>query len=194
MHRNLHFAILNELMDADLLPAFDVAAFFTANRPESFDPNNDYDFAPLDDVADHLALMTIDDTLLAKLTELSIYAGTTLQHQIFPQWSGEDDYFDVPTLDGLQQCVNLRSLSVQLLPPNDPADIRAVAHLPNLSEIEFNGGVLTDLQPLLDCLPLKRISFLVTDIHATESNKTAIDTLRSRGCTVTCNAPRGLIV
>ena len=144
------------------------------------------------DVADHLAAQTIPDDTLRQMPELSIWAGNTLQHQIYPQWSGEDDYFDVPTLDGIERCANLQTLSLQLLPPNSPADVSALALLPKLQSIDFDGGTLSTLQPLLDAATLSSISFTATDIADTSGNQGVIDQLRSRGCQLSFRAMRGL--
>ncbi len=190
MHRNLRFAILDQLMESGAIPRFDLSAFFLTSRGEEYDPNNDYDFAPLDDVADHLANVSLDDSTLCQMTELDIYAGNELQHVIFPQWSGEDHYFDIPTLDGIERCAGLQSLSIQLLPPDAPADITAVSRLPNLTDLSFNGGVLTTLAPFLGCARLTKLEFIVTSIDDVDDNRTIVSGLRARGCQVNFRSPR----
>lgn len=192
MHKNLHLALLDNLMDAAIVPRFDRNAFFLEYRREPFDPDCNYDFKPLLDVEAFLLRTELRAVDLAQLEEVSIDPGQRLQQDIFPQWSGEDAYFDIPTLDGLQQCTNAKVLWLELLPPDDPADIEALRQMPLLKKVTFNGGHLANVSALGAIPDLRRLEFIVTRINDTQENRKILENLRRNGCQVENKSPRGM--
>lgn len=184
MHKNLQLALLDNLMEDGVIQRFDRNAFFLKYRSEPFDPNCDYNFEPLPDVEAYLLRIELKDSDLAQLTAVSVDPGQRLQQDIFPQWDGEDNYFDVPSLEGLQRCTNAKQLHLELFPPNDPGDIEALRRMPGVENITFNGGVLDDLGPLDAIACLRKVEFLVTRIKDTQENRIILENLRRRGCKV----------
>ncbi|MFE5210668.1 DUF6892 domain-containing protein [Streptomyces sp. NPDC056600] len=57
---------------------------------------------------DHFAALHIDDDLLAGVEELVMDGGLQVYQECAPIWDGEDDLFDVASLDDLALLPNLR--------------------------------------------------------------------------------------
>lgn len=76
--------------------------------------------------------------LLAKLKTLTIDGGAAIQQQLYPDWDGEDQAFDVKSFAGIEQCAGLEV--VKIISCVEDADLAPLAHLPGLREAFINGG------------------------------------------------------
>jgi hypothetical protein len=79
----------------------------------------------------------------------------TVIHDVFRFWSGEDDKFDVCSLEGIGVFENLRTLDLSTR--GALTDLTPLQALPRLESLSLNQQVLPPLAPLLGCCALKSV-------------------------------------
>ena len=125
---NLTFklAVINELMYVqEGLPPFTFHTVEAATgRPLYTDgiwhaPNDDY-FGMLPEVREYFEKMTLTRSQLALVTTIRWDAGSKIQHDVAPNWDGEDDIFDFDegVLKDLPLVPNLESVDALHDPEN----------------------------------------------------------------------------
>ncbi|EST38074.1 hypothetical protein N566_09400 [Streptomycetaceae bacterium MP113-05] len=72
--------------------------------------DNDLAFTVLDESRAYFAALRIPDDLLAKVEALCVDGGLQVYQECAPVWDGEDDVFDVRSLDDLDLLPNLRRI------------------------------------------------------------------------------------
>ena len=159
MEANLRLAILNALVEAGklVLPAL-----------KSRDP-----YKPDPSILKKVLGLRPTPRDLASLDTLSWEAGFEIQHLIWNQWDGEDDFFDVTRLDGIEVLAGLKRLDLELASITDLSPLIRLASLEHLS-VE---GQVEDLSPLLGLRKLKSVS---VSADRTAENKNVLAELRAR--------------
>jgi hypothetical protein len=114
---------------------------------------------------------------LAAVEQLNWEYGTELIPAIDPYWGGEQDFFNIRSLTGLEQCTNLWKLQVvwQAL-----TDLSSLGKLPRLKQVGFDYGKFNDISPLLSATSLRKLN-LFEFLDDKKKLKPALETLRSRG-------------
>jgi hypothetical protein len=92
------------------------------------------------------------------------------------RWDGTDDLFDIRSLRGLEACVGLVELHLQLL--SGTLDLAPLAGLPRLEVVELRGQV-ERLGPLVKLPRLRRLR-----VKKTGASARALKQLQGRGVTV----------
>ncbi|MET9656847.1 hypothetical protein [Streptomyces sp. NPDC006510] len=112
---NFKLLVIEKLMyqDKTLTPAFSIDECLRAKGIEdaqlyAFD--NDLDYTVLDEARAHFEALEISEELLATVDTLLIDGGLQVYYECSPVWDGEDDLFDVGSLDDLDLLPNLRRL------------------------------------------------------------------------------------
>ncbi|MEU3606710.1 hypothetical protein AB0E83_14880 [Streptomyces sp. NPDC035033] len=113
---NLKLLVIEELMyqAGTLLPVYDLAARMAERgirQPASYVLENGLHEEVLPESRAYFEALEIPAELLATVEELCFDAGTTVFHQCAPAWDGEDDLFDVRSLDDLDLLPNLREVT-----------------------------------------------------------------------------------
>lgn len=186
MEKNLKLAILGQLMAQDIIPPFDIDTFFEEHLGQSYDGYAEYNYYPIPEVETHLAGIELnDEDEVLQLDTLNISSDSDIYRSIYPQWDGEDDYFAITSLDGIEICRNLKSLDILGIASLDqPLDLTALTYLPVLERFGLDGAFLADLQPLLDVPALKTLSLSHTTIAPAKKNLHIFPMLREKGIIV----------
>ncbi|MFL9680475.1 DUF6892 domain-containing protein [Streptomyces sp. KL110A] len=113
---NLKLVVIDVLMyRQDLLtPAFDLDARMRERGidiPAVYVLENDIDDEVLDESRTFFEELVIGDELLAGVDTLCFDAGQEIYRQCAPAWGGEDDLFDIRTLDDLALLPNLKRVT-----------------------------------------------------------------------------------
>lgn len=113
---NLKLIVIDKLMyvQQTLTPAFDIHERLQARGIDDaadYVFRNDLDEEVLDESRAYFEQLEISDELLATVEELCFDAGTTVFEHCAPVWGGEDDLFDIRSLDDLELLPNLRRVT-----------------------------------------------------------------------------------
>jgi hypothetical protein len=113
---NFKLIVIDELMYRQqvLTPAFDLWDRMQArgiDNPAVYVLENDLDEVVLDEPRTYFEGLKIGDELLACVEELCFDAGLDIYGHCAPAWDGEDDLFDVRSLDDLALLPNLRRVT-----------------------------------------------------------------------------------
>lgn len=104
--------------------------------------------------------------------------------QIFPQWDGEGDEFDVLSLTGIGALAGLRVLQLELFCGRD---LRPLAGLAALETLRLVGGEgITDLAPLAGLTALRSVT--LEKVAPSDANRSVIEALRAQGAHVQIGA------
>jgi hypothetical protein len=179
---NLRLAMLEALRDLGLV-----------QRPDRVDDDDDHDpedYDDYDDDPDYQYNSDRCDELLAKpfraqqLVEIVVLdwdvSNPSVIYDIWPQWDGESEEFDIHDLTGIECCPALKEINIDAFAGKDLSPLRK---LPQLKRI-FLGSQATirELRPLLDIATLERVSIATAKpISRTGANAKVIDALLERG-------------
>ncbi len=94
-------------------------------------------YEPIAAVRDYLVRYPLSPELLAKVEAIGGDAASDVYRCIWYHWGGEEDLFDVRSLDGIAACVNLRRLSLDMMVAQK-LDLQPLAGLPRLEDIELS--------------------------------------------------------
>lgn len=203
MGENLELAIVDRLLEEGVV-AFDRKTFLAANPPERDDEQDDDDDDDEDEDDDddddgHLYRKNpaIESALRRLLTREHLPSikrivwagGMPIQHLIWNYWDGEDDAFDMASLDGIEGCTSLVMLSVR--DANALRDLSPLASLTTLESISIGGGghprLVEDITPLLGLPHLSKLDLshnpTLRDVAALAS-LTSLEVLDLSDCAV----------
>jgi hypothetical protein len=94
---------------------------------------------------------------LPQLTTLRWWVPCDVMWACWPQWDGESDEFYFTSLNGIEQCSTLTSISVQHIIA--PVDLSPLTRLPLLAEIEIgHAPKIEDWSPLLAIPALRSVT------------------------------------
>ncbi|MEV7103468.1 DUF6892 domain-containing protein [Streptomyces atroolivaceus] len=110
---NFKLAVIEALMygDGTLTPAFSIDERFRARGVGDLHSHvyeNGWEHTVLDEARAFFEALEISDELLATVDELVFDGGNQVFHECSPVWDGEDDLFDVRSLDDLPLLPNLK--------------------------------------------------------------------------------------
>ncbi|MFF8616349.1 DUF6892 domain-containing protein [Streptomyces sp. NPDC015350] len=112
---NFKLLVIEKLMyeDRTLTPAFSIDGCLKAKgiddaQLHAYD--NDLAHTVLDEARAHFEALEISEELLATVDTLLIDGGLQVYCECSPVWDGEDDLFDVDSLDDLDLLPNLRRI------------------------------------------------------------------------------------
>ncbi|MFF5333861.1 DUF6892 domain-containing protein [Streptomyces sp. NPDC013181] len=114
---NFKLLVIEQLMyeDETLTPVFRIADCLKAKGidqdPQTYAYENDLAYTVLDEARAHFEALEISPELLATVETLVLDGGLEVYQECAPVWDGEDDLFDVGSLDDLDLLPNLRLIS-----------------------------------------------------------------------------------
>ncbi|MEO3972680.1 hypothetical protein [Streptomyces sp. CAU 1734] len=112
---NFKLLVVEKLMydEGTLVPAFSIDARMAARGipdPTSHVFENDLAYTVLDESRAFFEELEIGEELLASVDTLLVDGGLQVYYECSPVWDGEDDLFDVRSLDDLALLPNLREV------------------------------------------------------------------------------------
>ena len=160
MERNLKFMLVNALMESDLIDK------------EALPNFNDYRDTTDDEVKEAVSFyenFELDPILLEKVETLYFDGGNDIYQEVASNyWGGEGDSFDVSDLSGIEQCKNLKTLSIiSLYKGSSLRPLETLVHLEKISIDALNG--CWDVDALLKLPDLKELALdwdSLTDANA----------------------------
>lgn len=113
---NFKLLVIEQLMYSEktLTPAFRIADCLKAkgiDDPQGYAYENNLDHTVLAEARAHFEALEISTALLATVEELTLDGGLQVYQECSPVWDGEDDLYDVSSLDDLDLLPNLRLIS-----------------------------------------------------------------------------------
>jgi hypothetical protein len=110
---NFKLLVIEKLMytDESLTPAFSINALMQERGipdVQGYVYDNDLAFTVLEESRRYFEALEISDELLATVDSLLIDGGNQVYYECSPVWDGEDDLFDVHSLDDLALLPNLK--------------------------------------------------------------------------------------
>ncbi len=117
--------------------------------------DNNFDFEPIPEILAYFEQMEIPESLLHEITSLTFDGGLSIYQIVIPNWDGEDDQFDVDSLEDITLLPNLESL------------------------LEISMLTATDISPLLNLKKLKKV-----DWYAIKKDEDKANQLRQAGVEV----------
>ncbi|MFJ6521101.1 hypothetical protein ACVW0K_004018 [Streptomyces filamentosus] len=137
---NLKLLVIEELMYSagTLLPVYDLGEALAARGigdPASYALENDLVGEVLPEPREYFEALEIPAELLATVEELCFDAGADVFRHCAPAWDGEDDLFDVRSLDDLDLLPGLREVTFV----ED-----GVLAVPDAAEVFAARGITTD--------------------------------------------------
>ncbi len=130
---NFKLLVIEKLMytDESLTPAFSINALMQERGipdVQGYVYDNDLAFTVLEESRRYFEALEISDELLATVDSLLIDGGHQVYYECSPVWDGEDDLFDVHSLDDLALLPNLKlieSTALNMLAVPDKLEIFA---------------------------------------------------------------------
>ncbi|MFG3528576.1 DUF6892 domain-containing protein [Streptomyces sp. NPDC047917] len=113
---NFKLLVIEQLMyeDEKLTPAFSIDECLRAKGitdPQLYAFDNDLAYTVLDEARAHFEALEISEELLATVDTLVLDGGLQVYYECSPVWDGEDELFDVESLDDLDLLPNLRRVT-----------------------------------------------------------------------------------
>jgi hypothetical protein len=69
------------------------------------------DESPIEEMAKYFAQLKLEEADLNKITELCFDGGNEIYFYICPDWDGEDDCFDIHSIEGYKNLKNLKTVT-----------------------------------------------------------------------------------
>ncbi|MER7727790.1 hypothetical protein [Streptomyces sp. NPDC096323] len=110
---NFKLLVIEQLMynDETITPAFRIADCLKAkgiDDPQTYAYDNDLAHTVLAEARTYFESLEISTELLATVEELTLDGGLEVYQECSPVWDGEDDLYDVGSLDDLDLLPNLK--------------------------------------------------------------------------------------
>ncbi|HEY2491685.1 MAG TPA: ybaK/ebsC family protein [Paenibacillus sp.] len=104
---NFKLIVMDALLDQE--PSFEAEL---ERLKEQYTDNYDWysGAGPIQELLGFFAAVQLEQQDLEKVTELSFDGGNEIYHIIKPDWDGEDELFDVTTVEGFQHLTRLQSV------------------------------------------------------------------------------------
>lgn len=178
---NLKLAVIDHLWTMRLLQPFDVKEYYKALTGAKYSSSADYTRTPNEEIRSLILESRLSTPLLGRITELSWEAGHAVQHAIWVWWGGDDDYFTIRSLAGLERLVNIEHLWLRA---HAISDFTPIAALSRLRSVTLDGAELGDLS-FLRALPyIEQVDF--KDYRRNDWNQAHLDALEERGVRIGC--------
>lgn len=152
---NFKFSVISALHEE----GFYVAEAKALN--DQYGDEDDFSYKPIPEVYEYYKNLEIDPEKLALVTSLYPDGGDQCYMYLMNNWDGEDDTFDISSIEGIEHLPNLKIF--------DP-----------VSMITADG---IDFAPFLKCEKLEEVNAEV--MRDTEENRGVISQLKERGVEVT---------
>lgn len=69
------------------------------------------DESPIEEIAQQFEILKIEDNDLNQVTEICFDGGNEIYFYICPDWDGEDDYFEINSIEGYKKLKKLKAVT-----------------------------------------------------------------------------------
>ncbi|MFV0473657.1 MAG: DUF6892 domain-containing protein [Pikeienuella sp.] len=140
-------------------------------------------YDPIPEARDYLLRYPLDQALLDQVETLIFDGGNDIYRYIWYFWSGEDEGFDVSSLDGIALCRNLKF--IQVISMIETFDIGRLEGLDRLEELSISSG-FTNPEALRALPALNRLRIIDTRTYEEATTpghptRRLLDELKARG-------------
>ncbi|MEU0991233.1 DUF6892 domain-containing protein [Streptomyces sp. NPDC005953] len=134
---NFKLLVVEQLMYSDetLTPKFHLAERLGVDNPFGYAVEKDLAYTVLPEARTFFEALEISDELLASVEVLIADGGNEVYNECAPMWDGEDDLFDVRSLDDLALLPNLKCIA---------GAEEGILAVPNKLEILAARGIATE--------------------------------------------------
>lgn len=95
------------------------------------------DYQPIAEVLDHVAALVIPPARLAKIKSLQPDGGDLIYQVATTLWDGEDDIFDISSIEGIESLVNLEVFAPIAMIDSKGLDYTPLLGCKNLVRVDF---------------------------------------------------------
>jgi len=110
---NFKLAIIHSLRKIDALPSFDKNAFWLETFGEPYDDFADYAYENVPEVIEYYRNFELKPEQLEQIKSIS-WLEFDIIYDINSQWDGEDNFFEISSIEGIQHCPNIEKLRLAL--------------------------------------------------------------------------------
>ena len=182
---NLRYAILEKLRYMGLFQ-FDKDEFFKNVLKKKFNDNASYNYEPYEPVENHLKAVDLLSLPLDKIETISWCLGDVdIIYDICNFWDGEDEYFNIDSLENIDICKNLKEIKFfGLWSVEDLSPLKNLSKLEKLKITNFSETEITSLSPLLELPNLKQLHLSEVIFKNPAGENSVISELKKRGVEV----------
>ena len=157
MEKNLKYSIINSLLLTGTFK-FNKEYFFKQYLSKIYDQSASYNFSPIIEIEKYFQNLELSDFNLKDIEILSWSSYEDIVYDIWGQYDGEDDYFNIKSLEGIDICPNIKEIHIEYV--WSVSDISPLSKLNKLEEITiFSGKIEVDsLMPLISLPKLKKVN------------------------------------
>lgn len=143
-------------------------------------------YRPIPEVLDYLARYPLTPEMLSAVETFDLDGGGPIYHHIWHFWHGEDDTFDVRSLQGIEHCINIREFGVASMVPS--VDVALLTPLRHLAHLDI-GVDVANIPALLDITKLESMRILNDKVYAEVTTpghptRLVMESLKQRGVRV----------
>ncbi len=183
MDKNLQYAILDSLKQIGQFN-FNIEEFYEKMFNKKYNYDASYTWKPFKPVEDYFQSIDLNILELSKLEQLTWSPYSDLTIDIWNHYDGEDDYFDICSLDGIEICPNIKRILVESV--WSVKDLKPLANLHNLEIIQIYAYIEAEsLTPLLSLERLQKIDFDGISFKDKQESENVVNILKSKGVDIT---------
>lgn len=188
MDRNLKYLILERLSENDQYPDKDAEEIYRDEFGEKWDTMADYNYEPNPRIEEYYEKVNPADYGAEKLESLVLDDVLDIYHNVWGQWDGECDYFDIESLEGIEVCSGLTELDLSIsLQIKDISPLKALKKLTTLTISNNCYGTthtLEGLEVLLELDKLESVTIENIKISSKEKMEEIVKELEGKGVDV----------
>jgi hypothetical protein len=178
---NFKLAVIHSLREMAVLPPFDKEAFWQETFDEPYDDFAEYAYENVPKVIDYYRNFELKPEELEQVKSIS-WLEFDIIYDINSQWDGEDNFFEIQSIEGIEYCKNVEKLSLQLgLDPlpwevkkwglkKTHVNLQPLKELKNLQELVLEGYV-QNINSVLEISSLKKVKINSCKILEVEEKK-----------------------
>jgi hypothetical protein len=168
-------ALIQAVMyEAALLPKFDVYAFAEAYEKREIDVQSEgYDQIP--EAKRFFQKLQLSAAHLATIERLSPDGGDEVYLNIAPFWGGEESWFDIKSLAGIEHCVGLREVRFDALMAFPAKELERLLACPSLRKVAIHS--LAESRPakkVIEELRRREVELAVGPAHGSSASWEAL--------------------
>lgn len=191
MDRNLKYLILECLADEEYFDLKSLTDIYRDEFDEQWDTMADYNYEPNPRIEEYYNRLKLEDFEIDKLESIVFSDPLDIHHNVWNQWDGECEYFDILSLEGIGVCKNLTEL--ELLAMTDVEDLSPLSSLIKLKALTIDNNnfgeikVMKGLETLLKLKELESVTIENIKVASTEQLAALVKELEGRGVDVNIN-------
>ncbi len=178
---NFKLAVIQALREINVLPPFDKDAFWQKTFGEPYDDFADYAYENVPEVIEYYRHFELKPEQLEQIKSIS-WLEFDIIYDINSQWDGEDNFFEIQSIEGIEYCKNVEKLYLQLGLDPMPWEVKQLGlqktyvnlqplkELKKLKELKLDGYV-QNVDAVLEIPSLKKLKIKYCMILEVEEKK-----------------------